>query len=171
GGARAWYRTASVAARVPDSRSGLAPGERDCEHLTVFVSRPPDASSGLETKKRDKEMPTYEYVCDACEHEFDELQSFSDKPLTKCPKCKKKKLRRLFGTGASIIFKGSGFYETDYRSESYKAGAKAETDATKPADDKKTESNGPAAKGESKPAAKPRKAGGAGGSKGKAGTT
>ena len=43
-------------------------------------------------------MPTYEYVCDACDHEFEELQSFSDKPLTKCPKCKKKKLRRLFGT-------------------------------------------------------------------------
>ena len=74
-----------------------------------------------------------------CDHEFEELQSFSDEPLTKCPKCKKKKLRRLFGTGASIIFKGSGFYETDYRSESYKAGAKAEADAAKPADDAKTD--------------------------------
>jgi putative FmdB family regulatory protein len=84
-------------------------------------------------------MPTYEYVCDACDHEFEELQSFSDDPLTKCPQCKKKKLRRLFGTGASIIFKGSGFYETDYRSESYKAGAKAEADATKPAGDAKTD--------------------------------
>src|SRR5438128_6611244 len=135
GGARAWYRTASVAARVPDSRSGLAPGERDCEHLAVFVSRPLEASSGPERKKRDKEMATYEDVCDACEHQFDELQSFSDKPLTKCPKCKKKKLRRLFGTGASIIFKGSGFYETDYRSESYKAGAKKEEEAAKPKSD------------------------------------
>jgi putative FmdB family regulatory protein len=84
-------------------------------------------------------MPTYEYVCDACDHEFEELQGFSDDPLTKCPKCKKKKLRRLFGTGASIIFKGSGFYETDYRSESYKAGAKAEAEATKPASDGKSE--------------------------------
>jgi putative FmdB family regulatory protein len=102
-------------------------------------------------------MPTYEYVCDACDHEFEELQSFSDDPLTKCPKCKKKKLRRLFGTGASIIFKGSGFYETDYRSESYKAGAKAEADATKPASDAKsdTKSDGPTkteTKTESKPA-------------------
>jgi putative FmdB family regulatory protein len=84
-------------------------------------------------------MPTYEYVCDGCDHEFEELQSFSDEPLTKCPKCKKKKLRRLFGTGASIIFKGSGFYETDYRSESYKAGAKAEADATKPPGDAKSD--------------------------------
>ena len=95
-------------------------------------------------------MPTYEYVCDACKHDFEEMQSFSDEPLTKCPKCKKKKLRRLFGTGASIIFKGSGFYETDYRSESYKAGEKAESDATKPAADTKTD-----AKTDAKPAAKP----------------
>jgi putative FmdB family regulatory protein len=109
-------------------------------------------------------MPTYEYVCDACDHEFEELQSFSDDALTKCPKCKKKKLRRLFGTGASIIFKGSGFYETDYRSESYKAGAKAEADATKPSEaktDGKTETpTKTEAKSESKPggtkAAKPK---------------
>ena len=78
-------------------------------------------------------MPTYEYVCDACDHQFDELQSFSDEPLTKCPKCGKKKLRRLFGTGAAVLFKGSGFYQTDYRSESYKSGEKKETEATKPA--------------------------------------
>ena len=71
-------------------------------------------------------MPTYEYQCDACAHNFDEFQSFSEKPLKKCPKCKKAKLRRVFGTGAAILFKGSGFYQTDYRSESYKAGAKAE---------------------------------------------
>jgi putative FmdB family regulatory protein len=99
-------------------------------------------------------MPTYEYVCDACDHEFDELQSFSDEPLTKCPKCKKKKLRRLFGTGASIIFKGSGFYETDYRSESYKAGAKAEADATKPASDGKADGKAET-KTETKTEAKP----------------
>jgi len=81
-------------------------------------------------------MPTYDYVCDACEHTFEEFQSFSDKVLTKCPKCGKKKLRRLFGTGAAILFKGSGFYETDYRSESYKAAAKKEQEASssKPAD-------------------------------------
>ncbi len=78
-------------------------------------------------------MPTYEYVCDACGHNFDELQSFSDEPLKKCPKCGKNKLRRLFGTGAAVLFKGSGFYETDYRSESYKEAQKKESEATKPA--------------------------------------
>jgi putative FmdB family regulatory protein len=81
-------------------------------------------------------MPTYEYVCDACEHEFDELQGYNDPVLTKCPNCGKKKLRRLFGTGAAVLFKGSGFYETDYRSDSYKAGAKKEQEATTPKTDK-----------------------------------
>jgi putative FmdB family regulatory protein len=107
-------------------------------------------------------MPTYEYECDACGHDFEEFQYFSEEPLTKCPKCKKKKLRRLFGTGASVIFKGPGFYETDYRSESYKAGAKAETDATKPAETK-GESKDAAKPADAKPAAKPQPA------KGKAG--
>jgi putative FmdB family regulatory protein len=60
-------------------------------------------------------MPTYDYQCDACEHTFEEWQSFKDDALTQCPACKKNKLRRLFGGGAAIIFKGSGFYETDYR--------------------------------------------------------
>jgi putative FmdB family regulatory protein len=78
-------------------------------------------------------MPTYEYQCDACEHNFDEFQSFSEEPLKKCPKCGKKKLRRLFGGGAAVLFKGSGFYETDYRSESYKKAAKAEQESAKPA--------------------------------------
>src|SRR5438552_4338834 len=75
-------------------------------------------------------MPTYEYHCDACEHNFDEFQSMSDKPLKKCPACGKRKLRRLFGTGAAVLFKGSGFYETDYRSDSYKAAAKADQEKT-----------------------------------------
>jgi putative FmdB family regulatory protein len=79
-------------------------------------------------------MPTYEYRCEACEHNFDEFQSFSEKPLKKCPKCGKPKLRRVFGTGAAVLFKGSGFYQTDYRSESYKAAAKAEQEGGKPAD-------------------------------------
>ncbi len=88
-------------------------------------------------------MPTYEYECDACDHKFDEFQSMSEEPLKKCPKCSKRKLRRLFGSGAAIIFKGSGFYQTDYRSESYKAGAKAEeTSTTKPASDDKNGSSG-----------------------------
>ncbi len=71
-------------------------------------------------------MPTYEYVCDACEHQFEEFQSITAKALRKCPACGKSKLRRLIGTGAGVIFKGSGFYETDYRSESYKSAAKAD---------------------------------------------
>jgi putative FmdB family regulatory protein len=71
-------------------------------------------------------MPTYEYVCDACGNELEEFQSFSEKPLKKCPACRKPKLRRKFGTGAAVLFKGSGFYQTDYRSESYKAAAKAD---------------------------------------------
>jgi putative FmdB family regulatory protein len=80
-------------------------------------------------------MPTYEYQCDACEHNFDEFQSFSDPPLKKCPRCGKLKLRRVFGAGGAVIFKGSGFYQTDYRSESYKAAAKAEQESAKPAAD------------------------------------
>jgi putative FmdB family regulatory protein len=71
-------------------------------------------------------MPTYDYVCDACGHKFELFQSMKDEPQTKCPDCKKKKLRRLFGTGGAVVFKGSGFYQTDYRSESYKKGAAAD---------------------------------------------
>ena len=60
-------------------------------------------------------MPTYEYECEGCGHSFEEFQYMSDKPLKKCPKCAKMKLQRLIGAGAGIIFKGSGFYETDYK--------------------------------------------------------
>lgn len=74
-------------------------------------------------------MPTYDYHCDACEHEFELFQGITEEPKKKCPKCGKNKLRRLFGTGGAIVFKGSGFYKTDYRSESYKKSA----DADKPA--------------------------------------
>ncbi len=81
-------------------------------------------------------MPTYDYVCDACDHAFEEFQSITADALKQCPSCSKKKLRRLIGTGAGIIFKGGGFYETDYRSEGYKKDAKAETEASKPKDGK-----------------------------------
>src|SRR5256885_1908774 len=77
-------------------------------------------------------MPTYDYQCDACNHKFETFQSMSEALLKKCPKCGKKKLRRLFGAGAAVLFKGSGFYETDYRSESYKKSAKADQEAAKP---------------------------------------
>jgi putative FmdB family regulatory protein len=60
-------------------------------------------------------MPTYEYECRACGHAFEELQGMTDAKLTKCPKCHKNKLSRLIGSGSGMIFKGSGFYETDYK--------------------------------------------------------
>jgi len=67
-------------------------------------------------------MPTYEYKCEKCGFEFERFQSISAGALRKCPKCGRSGLKRLIGVGAGIIFKGSGFYETDYRSESYKKG-------------------------------------------------
>ncbi len=77
-------------------------------------------------------MPTYDYQCDACDHKFEVFQGINDEHLKKCPECKKNKLRRLFGTGAAIMFKGSGFYQTDYRSDSYKKGAEADKKASEP---------------------------------------
>jgi putative FmdB family regulatory protein len=71
-------------------------------------------------------MPTYEYVCDACGHEFEEFESIKAAPQRICPQCKEEKLRRKIGAGAAILFKGSGFYQTDYRSSSYKEKAKAD---------------------------------------------
>jgi putative FmdB family regulatory protein len=91
-------------------------------------------------------MPTYDYVCTACKHSFEQWQSFHDDHLTKCPKCKKNKLQRLIGTGAAIVFKGSGFYETDYnRGADYADKAKADTEAAKPAADAKPAESTPAA--------------------------
>ena len=69
-------------------------------------------------------MPTYDYACAACGHRFEQFQSMSADALTKCPACKKAKLERLIGAGAGVIFKGSGFYQTDYRGSAYQADAK-----------------------------------------------
>lgn len=63
-------------------------------------------------------MPTYEYACPKCGHQFEQFQSMKDAPLTKCPKCKKTGVKRLIGGGAGLIFKGSGFYITDYKNKS-----------------------------------------------------
>lgn len=78
-------------------------------------------------------MPTYDYRCKSCGHEMELFQSMRDAPKRKCPDCGKNTLERLIGTGAAIVFKGSGFYQTDYRSESYKKAAEAES---KPAETK-----------------------------------
>jgi putative FmdB family regulatory protein len=74
-------------------------------------------------------VPTYDYECDACGHTWEMFQRIVEDPIKKCPECNKKKARRLFGTGSAVMFKGSGFYETDYRSDSYKKGEKAAKDA------------------------------------------
>ena len=84
-------------------------------------------------------MPTYDYECDACGHTFELFQSIREPVKRKCPECGKSKLRRLFGTGAAVVFKGSGFYQTDYRSDSYKKGAKADKDAKKASSEKKSD--------------------------------
>lgn len=71
-------------------------------------------------------MPTYSYLCERCGSKFEMFQAITAKSLRTCPVCGKKELKRLIGTGAGIIFKGSGFYQTDYRSESYKKAEKSE---------------------------------------------
>lgn len=87
-------------------------------------------------------MPTYDYECSACENTFEVFQGINDPVLKKCPECGKNKLNRLFGTGAAIVFKGSGFYQTDYRSEGYKKAAEADKKSTtEKKSDKKTESS------------------------------
>jgi putative FmdB family regulatory protein len=113
-------------------------------------------------------MPTYEYLCAKCGHEFEFFQSMKDKPLAACPKekCKLKKwgkgrVKKLMSSGAGLIFKGSGFYITDYRSENYKQGAKKETSGaeSKPAAGESkassTETKATPAKSESKSESKP----------------
>ncbi len=92
-------------------------------------------------------MPTYEYVCEACKHAFELFHSMKDEPVKKCPKCKKLRLRRLVGSGGGIIFKGSGFYQTDYKSSGSKE---------KPKSESKPETS-PKPAPESKPAESPKK--------------
>lgn len=99
-------------------------------------------------------MPTYDYQCESCGHRFEEFQYFSEEPLKVCPKCQTEALRRLFGTGAAVLFKGSGFYETDYRSDSYKAAAKAESDSSKGTSSSSDGTNGAASSNSSPPGKK-----------------
>jgi putative FmdB family regulatory protein len=92
-------------------------------------------------------MPTYDYICDACQHEFEAYESIKADAQTVCPTCHEAKLRRKIGAGAAILFKGSGFYHTDYRSESYKKGAEADKSKSEAAS-KSAESATPAPKTE-----------------------
>jgi putative FmdB family regulatory protein len=87
-------------------------------------------------------MPTYDYVCNACQHVWEEFQPITSKPTKKCPECKKNKAERKIGAGAGLIFRGSGFYITDYRSDGYKQSASA---------DGKSQSSGGSGGGDSKP--------------------
>jgi len=98
-------------------------------------------------------MPTYDYVCDACGHAFEEFQYIKEEPLRKCPECKKMKLRRLIGAGAAIVFKGSGFYQTDYRSDSYKKGESSAKSSTSSSTDSTSSSSGSDKKSEAKSSA------------------
>lgn len=91
-------------------------------------------------------MPTYDYECDNCGHKFELFQSITESAKKKCPECKQSKLRRLFGTGAAIVFKGSGFYQTDYRSDSYKKRAEAD----KPPSESKSSDSKSSSSGDSK---------------------
>jgi putative FmdB family regulatory protein len=84
-------------------------------------------------------MPTYDYICEACGHTWEEFQSITADPTSKCPECKKKKARRRIGPGAGIIFKGSGFYQTDYRSDSYKKAADADSKGSSGGGESKSE--------------------------------
>jgi putative FmdB family regulatory protein len=99
-------------------------------------------------------MPTYDYECDACGHRFELYQSISADPERKCPECKKLKLRRLIGTGAAVVFKGSGFYQTDYRSDSYKKSAAADSGSS-PSGSSSTEKPSSEKTLSEKPASKP----------------
>ena len=107
-------------------------------------------------------MPTYEYACAKCGLEFEKFQSISEEPLTACPKelCAQKKwgrgkVKRLISTGGGLLFKGSGFYITDYRSEKYKQAAKKDTSTPAPSSSDKAKPAPP--KAESKPAKTPAK--------------
>jgi len=99
-------------------------------------------------------MPTYEYKCSACGFEFEKFESIKSKPSKKCPHCGKNRAKRLIGTGAGLIFKGSGFYITDYRSEAYKSDVKAHSGESTPAKESKetAASGGAAGDGKAKPA-------------------
>ena len=108
-------------------------------------------------------MPTYDYICDSCNHEFEAFESIKADPQTLCPACSTEKLRRKISGGAAILFKGSGFYQTDYRSESYKKSAAADksagesksSDSSSKSDSSSSKSDSSGPKSDSKPSSSP----------------
>jgi len=90
-------------------------------------------------------MPTYDYKCNACDHRFEAFQSIKAGALKKCPECGKNALERLIGTGGAVLFKGSGFYQTDYRSKEYTEAAKKDAPAESKGESKDKPSAGEAA--------------------------
>ena len=98
-------------------------------------------------------MPTYEYKCENCGHQFEQFQSITSKPLRVCPQCGENKLNRLIGAGSGIIFKGSGFYQTDYRNDSYKKAAASDKKSTQSTTETKSSDTKPK---DTKPVEKPK---------------
>lgn len=96
-------------------------------------------------------MPTYDYKCKACGHTWELFQSMSAKHVKACPECGRKTAERLIGTGAALLFKGSGFYETDYRSEGYKKSAEADKKGGSESTSTAASTGGDAKPAESKP--------------------
>jgi len=121
----------------------------------------PQGERGFETIFEETFMPTYEYECGACGHRFEKFQPITAKAIRKCPACGKMKVRRLLGTGGAVLFKGPGFYATDYRSASYKKAAKKEKDSAASASKSVKEKKGTSGL--------PEKAHGRGGASGKGG--
>lgn len=115
-------------------------------------------------------MPTYAYRCESCGHEFEEFQSIKAEPIKVCPECKRAKVRRLIGTGAAVLFKGSGFYQTDYRSSSYTTAAKAETGSSSSSSSSESASGGTSGSSNGKASGSNGSSNGSSGAKGAAGT-
>jgi putative FmdB family regulatory protein len=97
-------------------------------------------------------LPTYEYQCTACGHAFEKFQSIKAAPIKKCPECGKAKVKRLIGMGAGLLFKGSGFYITDYRGDSYSKAAKADAAPTTAGESKPAATDASTPKADAKPA-------------------
>lgn len=100
-------------------------------------------------------MPTYDYTCSSCEHAWELFQSITAKPIRKCPQCGRQTAKRMIGMGAGILFKGSGFYCTDYRSEGYKKAAKSESDSSSGKSKSESGDSGSKTASETKAASKP----------------